>query len=199
MKRLSCFFMLLVLFTAFVSAQNSIGENFEAGGLVVGGSGYFYTNLEGYFAAGASPYFEVLAADGLAVGVGLDLDADADTAGAGFQDFDLRFDAWLEFVTGYRATAPSGPASAIGVTLSLDYLTDLQLGDTVVGAVLWPHYTFYYFVAPRVAPYVRIRGFRLYFGDYSWEAFTADLYLDITIGLSFHHANKDIAIGRRTK
>lgn len=199
MKRHLCLLLVLLTPATLLTAADTIGENFEAGGFAVGGSAYFYTNLFGYFAAGMSPYLEVFPADGLATGIGLDVDVDADLAGDGFGDLDVGIDTWLQFVLGYRAGAPRGPASAIGLTLSLDIVTDLNLGTTMTGGVLWPHYTFYYFIVPRVAPYVRLRGFRLLFGDYAWEAVAADLYLDLTIGISFHQPNKEIAFGRPAK
>lgn len=62
----------LFMFSGIVFADN-IGENFEAGGIVLSGSGYYYNDLEDYWAFSFHPYMEFFLVDNLAFGIGLDI------------------------------------------------------------------------------------------------------------------------------
>lgn len=62
--------LVLVLIVGFAAAAQTIGENFEGGGAVVGGDGSFYSNLDGYWSLSFNPWAEWLASDGVAIGSG---------------------------------------------------------------------------------------------------------------------------------
>lgn len=174
--------VLLVLAVAFSATAQTIGENFEGGGAIVGGSGSFFADLDGFWFFSASPWVEFLVSDGLSVGTGVG--AYVNSAGT------LRFNVspYLALYFGYDAEAESGPVHQVSVNSNVEY--EISEDDSSFGIFLTPRYRFNYFFTPRIAGYLQASAVSLALVD----AVDVSTYLSVQFGLSFYLPNRDIVV-----
>ena len=139
--------VLLVLAVTFAGTAQTIGENFEGGGTIVGGNGSFYTSLEGFWSFSLSPWAEFLVSDGLAVGTGFGTYINSSGT--------LRFNVspYLALYFGYDPEADSGSVHQVVVSSNIEYETTDD--DSSFGIFLTPRYRFNYFFTPRIAGYAQ--------------------------------------------
>ena len=188
MKR---FFIIVSLLTlsGFVVCADNIGENYEGGGTVFGGSGYIYLSLDGYWSVSVNPWADFLLADGVAVGLGLDTYMNSNG------QWGDSLHPSVSFVFGYDPDATSGPAHRVGLR------SGFGLGGTTFSDVSFdfgwiePYYTFYYFVTPRIAPYLQLQALTVGFVG----GITLDIYVRLGFGMAFHMPNKDRVLGSARK
>lgn len=181
--------LIFCLITAGVSAQ-TVGENFEAGGVVVSLSGYYFNNLvdedEGdrEWELKVSPNFSVFVVDSLALEAGafLHLEEKYDE----FNYLTVKFGASYSFVSdSYRQAGlvPSLGADAYIYTGAYDQLSGYQI---------IPFFKLMAFVQPRVAPFIRLEAIRLNFDDD--RRFPDEPYLNLEFGIGFHFPNKELSL-----
>ncbi|MBU8912991.1 MAG: hypothetical protein KOO61_03140 [Spirochaetales bacterium] len=189
MKRFLIAVSLLAL-SGFVVCADNIGENYEGGGVVYGGSGYLYLSLDGYWSASLDPWVSFLVADGFAAGVGIGAYTNS------ISEKTFRVSPSVSYAFGYDPDATAGPAHRVGLGTEYRIFID-EFGDSSSNGSLTPFYAFYYFVAPRIAPYVEITGVAI---DYSsWGGVGVSAYLNVSFGMSFYLPNRDRVIGGAQK
>lgn len=182
MKRL---LVVVVVFCCLVIGvgADTIGENFEGGGVVIGGSGYFYTNLSGYWEFRVAPWMDFLVYDGFAPGLGVSFYTDSDG------DLTIGITPDVSYTFGYNPDATSGLAHTVGLSSSMQF----SGGSTWVS--LYPWYRLYYFVAPRIAPYLYLEAVSLQLsGGVSFNT-----YIYVGFGMAFLLPNQDRVISNARK
>ena len=188
MKRFLILVFLLAL-SGFVVCADNIGENYEGGGIVLGGSGYVYLSLHGYWSVSVDPWVDFLLADGITAGLGLDTYMNSNG------EWGDSLHPSVSFAFGYDPDATSGPAHRVGLR------SGVGLGGTSFSDVFFdigwiePYYTFYYFVTPRIAPYVQLRAVTVDFVG----GIALDTYVWLGFGVAFHVPNKDRVMGGARK
>ena len=179
---------LIVVFVLAVSGlavcADSIGENYEGGGTIYGGSGSIFLNLDGVWSVTLDPYVSFLLADDFAAGLGLDtyLKSNGDKG--------LSLLPSVSFVFGYDPDATTGPAHQVGLRSGLRMRGNSGTEFSLHSGWIEPYYTFRYFIAPRIAPYVQVEAVTLNFVG----GITLDTYVRLSFGMSFHVPNKDAVI-----
>lgn len=189
MKRICAVIVFVALVCSFAAGQ-TIGENFEGGGVVVGGSAEFFTRFDDYWNVNVNPWVDFLVADGVAMGGGLSAFFDVD------EYLEIGIYPSFSCVLGYDPDAQTGPAHMLALWPSITVVGDDVRGPEPRWNTLYeltPAYRLMYFVAPRIAVYAQVTGLTLYHVDfYGWIDNGLATYLDIDIGIGFHHPNKDL-------
>ena len=183
MKRFLIVVFVLAVFGLAVCAD-SIGENYEGGGTIYGGSGSIFLNLDGVWRVTLEPYVNFLLADDLAVGLGLD------TYLRSNGDKGLSLLPSVSFVFGYDPGATTGFAHEVGLSSGLGMRGNSGSEFSFNSGWIEPYYMFRYFIAPRIAPYVRVTAVTLNFVG----GITLDTYVSLGFGMSYHVPNKDAVI-----
>lgn len=171
--------VMVILGAATMASAQTIGENFQGGGIVVGGSGYVYSDLESYWSARVSPFMDYLVQDGVTVGAGASVFMDSAST------LQISFTPNASFVFGYDPAAETGLAQQVSVNAGVTYYSDADTQFTSVS--LTPRYRLMYFLSPRIAAYGELSAVSLQL----YETFSLSTYARIAFGLSFHIPNAD--------
>lgn len=181
--------LIFLLIAAGVSAQ-TVGENFETGGMVLSLSGYYYNNLEDEYEGDRewelkiSPNFSFFVVDSLAL-----------EAGA-FLYLEEKYDEfhYLTVKLGTSYSFVTHPRRQTGLVPSLGAVAYIYTGafDQLSGYQIIPFLKLMAFVQPRVAPFIQLEAIRLNFDDD--RRFPDDPYLNLEFGIGFHLPNKDLSI-----
>jgi len=179
MKRILIAALLLVVAGSFAFAQ-TIGENFEGdGGIVVGGSGRFYTDLNGYVELGLYPWADLLLADGLAVGSGVSLFFNNS------RYFSVGVSPNASYYFAYDPDADSGLAHRASLATNVTFWANSGTNGLTIS--LTPYYRLYYFLNPRIAAYGDVSIFRISISN----GFSIPTFINLGFGISFHMPNRD--------
>ena len=171
--------VMVILGVATMASAQTIGENFQGGGIVVGGNGYVYTDLESYWSARVSPFMDYLIQDGIAAGAGASLFIDSAST------LQISVTPNASFAFGYDPAAETGLAQRVSVDAGVTYYSDVDTQFTSVS--LTPRYRLMYFLSPRIAAYGDLSAVSLQL----FETFNLSTYAQIAFGLSFHLPNAD--------
>lgn len=176
MKKFLIVFLAIIL-SSFAFAD-SIGENFDAGGVQIGGSGYYYETSDSYWAFNLNPTVTFYFLDNLYYRTGLDIY---------LNDYE---DNYLDLSLGAGYTFVFSPSATRGSVLAAGFNSYMALPfwENDMTYILTPYLEFLYFLTPRIAPYVTLNLIRLnLISDYD----LVSTYLKVSFGISFYMPVKD--------
>ena len=188
----------LCAMSSFTLADN-IGENYEKGGVILGGSASFsgdeydkWSNL--------NSNVSFLIADGFSLGLGADRYKIASkTTEDSFSRTSIS--TTIDYSFGYDPMATTGVAFSVGT--SVGYRMYGLNDDTVIHPDMFggPHFKIDYFLSPRISVYSQISRYTSF--DLNPDIIEVEdaIYTSntLTFGLSYSFANKDITLDNMSK
>jgi len=185
MKKTFLAFLFVSLVSVGMASAGSIGENFEAAGLSFSAGGHYYNTFDGYSSYSVHGGVDFYVVNNLAFGVGVSYRGNTYDAGKLSVNGDINF-----------AIVPNPRASTGFVFLSgmdLGYTWDFE--DSYGYGYLTPWIRANFFVAPRIAPFIRLEAISVYFDDNSYTDLIGT-YFYVGFGISFYKPTKDVVLTR---
>ena len=193
MKRITTIALVLIIVGGGVSMADNIGENFDAGGVALGGCLRFaIADLHQYLYLRATA--SMLVVRGLALGLIGEIDFYDSEYG------DVVLGSELSYTFGYDPDASSGLAFTIGVsvqavsTLVTGIYGEEYRGEYIAAA---PSASIDWFVNPRVSVQATVRGPELLYDALLYDALQFDIgdSVDFFLGAAYHIPNRDAVVG----
>lgn len=189
MKKMIILFLLLTgLIINGIIAQ-SIDENFNAGGIQIGGNGQYYNDLENTTIFTITPEINIFPIDFLSFGFS--------TQVSYFTYKNERspaiyiFSGNVEYTFLVNSNENFGFAVQPGISAGIEPLNDYNN--------ITPYLRVLYFLSPRIAPYIKISAISFHFGDlYARNDKNVMVFLDVKFGMSFFIPTKDKTISAIT-
>ena len=191
MKRISSIALTLTMLCAGVSMADNIGENFEPGGVALGGYLRYSLSLdtiERHLVV--HPTVDFLVARGVTLGLYGDFRVDF-----GIYD-DVAIGSDISYTFGYDPEATSGMAYAFGLSGEVaSYQISLFRPDDVEVITVAPSFSIDWFANPRLSIEALVRGPELAFyeGVHIWS------FVEFALGTRLHVPNRDLVVGSRRR
>ncbi|MDA3811720.1 MAG: hypothetical protein PF518_15485 [Spirochaetaceae bacterium] len=165
-------------------AADSVGENFEAGGIQLGGSGSYYNSLDGYSSFRINPFVNFFVVDNFSFGAGLVFNTNSNE--------EKNLSVYGSFAYSLVADPSAGTGFVGQMGMGMGYNNDL---DGYGYFYFEPYVNAYYYITPRIAPYIGFRAITFFVDEYGFDMST---YINVSFGIVFSIPTKDKVIGGKS-